>query len=256
VEDKVKENWNLRGGVIIIGSLLWQDHLENKDQDDIRKKWRNYNLIKKSKTMVRLPIRYGRYSKDSIYTMVFSSDCQKDRKLGTGYIFSFRLKPIKGIKALLTKAKAMSKAEGMERKLENDWGKIAILFNPDKINPEIKKQILLEWNKEVEKIKELEEGSWEVYKLGNEEPCVKSNSKLTIKWPDPLDNQEAQILSELDFLIAAVTKPEHKTKTTYPSDCEVAETVKNDESRFYFCNNIKHGITTFQDNAIINKICP
>jgi len=186
--------------------------------------------------------------------MVFSRDCQKDKKLGTGYIFSFRLKPIKGIKALLTKAKAMSKAEGMDGDLENDWGKIAILFNPDKINPKIKKQILLEWNKN--KQSGIKKGSWKNYKLGEEEPCVNSHSELNIEWPYPLDNQRAQVLSELDFLIAAVTKPKHKTKTTYPTDYEVAETVKNDTSRFYFCNNIKHGITTFQDNAIINKICP
>jgi len=243
----MNEDWNLKGGVIIIGSLLW-------GQGNGRKKWREKSLDEESKIRVILPIRYGRYSKDSIYTMVFSRDCQKDKKLGTGYIFSFRLKPIKGIKALLTKAKAMSKAEGMDGDLENDWGKIAILFNPDKINPKIKKQILLEWNKN--KQSGIKKGSWKNYKLGEEEPCVNSHSELNIGWPYPLDNQRAQVLSELDFLIAAVTKPKHKTKTTYPTDYEVAETVKNDTSRFYFCNNIKHGITTFQDNAIINKICP
>lgn len=251
----MNKDWNLKGGVIIIGSLLWEDRLNLDDQNDIRKEWRNKNLNEKSKTMVKLPIRYGRYSNDRIYTMVFSNDCQKDKKLGTGYIFPFKSKPpIRDIGALLSKAKAMSKAEGLDKNLEKDWGKIAILFNPDKINPEIKKQILLEWSKQ----SEIKKGSWKNYKLGEEEPCINSNSELNIKWPDPVDNQKTEVLSQLDFLIAAVTKPKHKNKTTitYPTDCEIAETVKKDKSRFYFINSIKHYITTFQDNAILNKIKP
>ncbi len=244
----MNKDWNLTGGVIIIGSLLWQDHLSN--QDNIRKDWRNNNLDEKSKIMVKLPIRYGRYSSGCIYTMIFSNNCQRYKRLGTGYIFPFRSNPIKDIGALLSEAKAMSKAEGMNGSLENDWGKVNILFNPDKINPKIKGQILLEWRKQ----SGIKKRSWENYKLGREKPCVNANSELNIKWPSPLDNREAQGLSKLDCLIATATKPEHKTKTTYPSDSEVAQTVKNDTSRFYFINNIKHGVNTFQDNAIWNKI--
>lgn len=76
----------LKGGVIIIGSLLWDD--KNK-----RKNWRKGHLNCDEAFRVELPIRYGRYSKDrrKEYTMVFSKDCQKNKKRsGTGWIFPLK----------------------------------------------------------------------------------------------------------------------------------------------------------------------
>lgn len=248
VEKKMKNNLNLKGGVIIIGSLLWQDHLEDQDKDNIRKKWRNKNLDKNSKMLVKLPIRYGKKSTGNIYTMVFSNNCQRDNRLGTGYIFQFKSNPINNFKELLARAKAMSKAERIGKNLEKDWGKVTILFNPDKINPEIKKQILLEWKKQFKR------KDRENYKFKPEKSCVNARSELNIEWPSPVNNQDAEALSQFDFLIATATNPHHNGGISYPSDSKVAETVKNDKDRRYFINNIKHGITTFQDNSIINKI--
>ena len=149
----MNKDWNLTGGVIIIGSLLWQDHFNG--QDNIRKDWRNNNLDEKSKIMVKLPIRYGRYSNGNIYTMVFSNNCQRYKRLGTGYVFPFKSNQMRDFDALLSEAKAMSSAEGMDGDLEKDWGKVSILFNPDKINTKIEEQKLLEWSEQFEK-----NGSW------------------------------------------------------------------------------------------------
>lgn len=39
------ENLNLTGGVLIIGSLLWQDDLDLTKKDHIRKTWRDNHLM-------------------------------------------------------------------------------------------------------------------------------------------------------------------------------------------------------------------
>lgn len=65
------KTFNLKGGVLIIGSLLWQDYL-NKLGDDIRKTWRVKHLLVDSKIMISVPIRYGRYSDISV-TSTFRS---------------------------------------------------------------------------------------------------------------------------------------------------------------------------------------
>lgn len=79
-------NWNLKGGVIIIGSLLWQEHL-HKPGDKIRLDWRKDYLDLENKIQVKVPIRYGRISTKSgsgIITMVFSNKMKK--KLGFAHV--------------------------------------------------------------------------------------------------------------------------------------------------------------------------
>ena len=57
----------LKGGVILIGSLYWQDDL--KKNDNIRKEWRDTSLDIEKSILAKLPIRYGRYSNNDIYTI-------------------------------------------------------------------------------------------------------------------------------------------------------------------------------------------
>lgn len=253
----MSKNWNLIGGVIVIGSLLWQNHLNN--QDNIRRNWRNYHLDKKSKIMVKLPIRYGRYSNNDIYTMVFSNNCQRYKNLGTGYIFPFKSNPINNFKQLLFKAKAMSKAEGMNGKFcggsRNIWGKMGILFNNSKIDKKIKDSILRSWEAKIA-ASSIGLSSWDFKFLINEKACITNKGELDIKWVEPVDNRDSKKVSRFDFLIAAVIKPKHGTINTrrYPNVQEIAASVRIDTQRFYFINNVKTGITTFQDNAILNKL--
>jgi len=67
----------LKGGVIIVGSLIWEDHLKAEDRDNIRRNWRRVNLIDNSSPS-KVPIRYGRksQSRDDTYTMIFSKSCE------------------------------------------------------------------------------------------------------------------------------------------------------------------------------------
>lgn len=256
----MSKNWNLTGGVIIIGSLLWQDHLNN---DNIRKNWRNYHIDNKSKIMVKLPIRYGRYSnKDCIYTMVFSNNCQRYKRLGTGYIFQFKSNPIKNFKQLLFEAKAISIAEGMNGNFwggnKDIWGNIGILFNTSKINKKIKEDILITWGKKfLDNNGNLKIGNFRLNNVRNERPCISNEGKLTIKWIEPVDKRDSNQVSDFDFLIATATKPQHRITSLecYPNDIkEIVTSIKTDTKRYYFINNLKRGITTFQDNAILNKL--
>src|SRR4030042_1351843 len=97
----------LNGGVIIIGSLLW---------DEKRKSWRNERLSENEKISVYLPIRYGRQSESrhNTYTMVFSNACySKQYGLGTGWIIPIKTK-IHTFIDLETEARKMGIAEGLK----------------------------------------------------------------------------------------------------------------------------------------------
>lgn len=246
----------LKGGVIIIGSLLWQDDLNKNDK--VRSNWRNTTLNLGEKIFARLPIRYGRYSNGNIYTMVFSTNCEKKKRLGTGYIVPFKRNPIEHLDVLIGEARLMSKAEGMKSKFVGEaneiWASMGILINKKKVNQKIYEQILSRWTKEY-KIDGGGKDSSE-YRVGKEKLSISKKGELQIHWPHSFDKGEESRIEELDFLIAASTKPKYQKEgnTKYPSSNEIATSVENDLNRRYFMNNFQHGITTFQDNSVINHM--
>ena len=71
----------IKGGVIIIGSLRWENkdnaiqEAESKILAEKRKNWRERYLDLKEEKIIKLPIRYGRCSssRKCTYTMVFSN---------------------------------------------------------------------------------------------------------------------------------------------------------------------------------------
>jgi len=255
----MNNKWKLKGGVIIIGSLLWESDLNN--QKNKRKNWRNTHIDKNAKIMIKLPIRYGRSSNNRIYTMVFSNNCQRYKNLGTGYIFPFKSNPINDFRQLVLKAIAMSRVEGMLGKFcgltknEEIWGKMGILFNNSKIDKEIKDIIIKKWE---EKISSTHKGlsSYDYKFLRNEKTCITKKGELDIKWVEPVASENSAKVSEFDFLIATVTKPKHSNQNTmqYPDIQEIVTSVRRDTQRKYFINNVKRGITTFQDNDILNNL--
>ena len=68
--------------------------------------------------------------------------------------------------------------------------------------------------------------------------------------------KKLKLNKRFDFLIATVTKPKHRNTNTicYPNVQEIASSTINDRRRYYFINNVKVGITFFQNNAILNKL--
>ena len=231
-------NLNLKGGVIIIGSLLWQDDLF-KNNDNIRLNWRKSHLDFDNRIPVKLPIRYGRKSSSDIMTMVFSN--RMARKIGFGYVVPFN-KIINNIDELLNEASALSTAEGMGGDFVRSWGLLVYLLNDKLINVDQKKVIskLFKQQKKKNKI------NIDEYKVGRERSCVTKSLKLDISWIVPIVNSDQSKIDGLHFALATATKPLNRI----PSKNEIAESIKSDSERRYFINNLTNGIITFEDFEI------
>lgn len=240
MDDKVIK---LKGGVLIIGSLLWQDHL-NEPGDNIRKDWRDRFLNESEKIMIKVPIRYGRLSRSNIYTMTFSNALK--RKMGTAFLVPFR-NQFSSIPQIIEDAREMSEAEGMGRRFvagENIWSVMGISINPKLNKSPLKKEIISKWFRSIEKPFDMKD-----FRIGREKPCLKATGELDIPWLNAVDSRNAKNINEFDFYIATVTKP-----TNYPPSKELSLKVKGDNQRYYFIENFKSGITTFQDHQVINLI--
>lgn len=245
-------NSEMKAGVLIIGSLLWQDHLQDQDSDEIRKNWRDKFLNVGEKIMVRVPIRYGRLSSSGIYTMTFSKSVKANRN-GTGFFIPFKKTSLASFDDLINEAKEMSTAEGMngnlsskERGTENIWCSMGLLINSLTVQKPDERSLINSWSKKLNERGQLEHKQ---FKLGNESSCIDKNGKLSIGWPSAVDKREEKRLSSYDLIIATATKP-----TKYPNVKELSENVSKDSKRYYFIENFKSGITTFQDVQILNKI--
>ena len=230
-------SWNLKGGVIIIGSLFWQDYL-GKQGDDIRASWRTAHLDLNNKIPVKVPIRYGRKSRSNIMTMVFSN--RMARKTGFGYVVPFK-RMINNKDELLCEAMALSAAEGMKGNFVCSWGVLAYLLNDSIIDVNKKKEIVkLFWQRRNVQF-DINE-----YKVGRERSCISKSLKLDINWVAPVSGNDKQQIDEFHFLFATATKPDNKL----PSHKEIAQTIKADIQRKYFINNLINGIITHNDFEI------
>jgi len=232
---------SLNGGILVIGSLLW-------DKDKLREDWRNEYLRVENKIRTSAPIRYGRISKDRNFTfsMVFSQDCNDEYKIGKAFFVPFRENPISFDK-LKTQTTELIKSERKKIEVENrfnwSWGTLAIVLNP---------KILL---KDSDKYTEANSllNYWEKcygnrfnpdnYKVGQEIPILNKQGVLSFTWTDEL--------KDYDFLIATATKPEIEE---YPTSKEIADRIITNKYSEYFDKNIEFEISTFQDKEI-NEIC-
>jgi hypothetical protein len=231
-------NWNFKGGVIIIGSLLWQDYLE-KEGDDIRANWRNAHLDLANKIPVKVPIRYGRRSQSSIMTMVFSN--RMATKTGFGYVVPFKRR-INCKDELLCEAYALSAAEGMKGNFVRSWGVLAYLLNESRMDENQRKEIVAFFRRQ----RRNAQFDIKDYKVGKERSCISKSLKLDINWVAPVSGNDQHKIDEFHFLLATATKPDNKL----PTYQEVAQTIKDDKQRRYFINNLINGIITHDDFEI------
>lgn len=235
-------NWGLKSGVIVIGSLLWQDYLE-KQGDNIRVNWRNSNLDMESKIPVRVPIRYGRISQNKgIPTMIYSN--RMKNRPGFGYAIPFQ-NSINNAEELLKEAIALSVAEGMKGNFIRKWGALSYLLNENRIDSRLKKEIIKIFKNRKEMDLNIDE-----YKVLREKSCLTKSLKLNIDWLQPIDSKDRDSLDRFDFLMAVVTQPLPNDRLL--SFDEIAQRVASDNERRYFINNLGNGIIT-QDDFEISK---
>ncbi|WP_186758196.1 hypothetical protein [Echinicola salinicaeni] len=239
---------NLKGGVLIIGSLFWQDYRDNKNdsKDKKRKEWRDKHLDMTSAKDVVVPIRYGRFSsKDGgTYTMVFDPALNRDQ-YGVAKVVGFK-RAITSLDDLTAEAKELSKAEGKGTKLikgiqdGNDaWCVCTILFHPKHKGEEIA-QLKKKW---LDKVKSTEDKHDKIKGIfeAPEAYMLTATGELEIPWPEGLD--------DLDFLLATSTKSgDENGINRIITPKKIAKYIPN---RDYVIPNIKHGIRTFQDEEVL-----
>jgi hypothetical protein len=236
-------NYNLKGGVLIIGSLLWQDDRDSKD-DGIRKRWRENRLDLDKSITVSLPIRYGRFSGsekkgNQTYTMVFDSSLPNE-KFGKAKVVPFK-RSITNWEQLQDEVRALLEAEGNGIsfiKGNDAWCICCIAFNKN-VSKEKKNDVFDKWS---QALSENQSGSKYFSQNPASYSCT-SQGELEIPWPVELKG--------LDFLIATSTQSRNRNGISELTIQEIADHVPNRE---YLKPNISHGITTYQDDEILKAL--
>jgi hypothetical protein len=229
---------NLRIGVLIIGSLFW-------DEAKVRKEWRKSQLEVEKACTATAPIRYGRCSSTwgNTFTMVFSRNC----KPGTA-----KAVPCKGsvscVEDLIKEAEALWGAEQpakrFDRKISAPLGCVALLVPSNFDNPEILKG----WAKRVSE----EKGYGNVGQTKEEGTLVYPCGLLNIPWP-VLSGCDPPV--QFDAFLATATDPNLEgMPLDYPGPRTIADAWGEDadDNVRYFRNNRKNFICTFQDTEILD----
>ena len=244
----------LKGAVLIIGSLLWEDETCcNKEKGEFRKKWRSENLKIEESKSVLLPIRYGRISSSRFktYTMIFCNSVTDERS--KGFIIPIKVDITTENGELLNQARLMSVAEGFSNIISKS-GAIAMMLNPNflEVNQTISNIIIDAWSIPFKNTSNNFDSSR--YSSKNGYPTViDENGMLKIKWAPEFDNYH--------FILASPTVPEpggkveasviaeamHKSK----GKGNIREECIGKEYTEYFVKNRCSGITTFQDEEIM-----
>lgn len=237
----------LNSGILIIGSLLW-------DNSTIRRNWRRTSLVEKNKIFIKVPILYGRKSESRMdtYTMVFSSSLS-DKDYGQGVILKFAT-PITSIDNLISEVDNIIRVERDKTKdewklirdsnpflLNWSWGVAGLCINPKHINDN-------EYSEAVKEVVQLWQNSLSNFSPGNyclkeERPFTDEKAIFEINW-----NQD---MRDLDFLIATIIKPNVES---YPNAETISETMYHGKYYSYFINNHKNNIYTKDDPIILQLI--
>ena len=229
-------------GVLIIGSLFW-------DPSDPRKKWRRERLDLDAKRHVRAPIRYGRKSgtRGNSYTMVFSAGlCEK--KFGQAIVVPCR-RPVRDTDGLVEEAECLWAAERNSDTRNHrisarcGWGCVALLTNRP-----IPDELRAGWTKRVSR----EPHRYGQLKTDDEQAVVDESGFLNIPWPSSEDGSDLGV----DALLATATNPTI-VGGCYPSAQQIADAWNTPVGKRhvdYFCKNRAHGIKTFQDTEIEDRL--
>lgn len=223
---------NLKVGILIIGSLYW---------DRGREIWRKSRLDETGRVSIKVPIRYGRFSKvdRKHYTMVFSLSAEP----GSALVLPCK-KPVTDLTSLVEEAHSLWAAERNKESdsISADWGSVAILPR------EPSHAILNEWANYLEGI----DYTFKFPHSANEDNIVSESGLLRLPWPHTSDGKE---LDGFDLLLATANEPTTR-KQEYPIGQHVYPTAEqiaaefNQRNWIYFDSNVENGIWTFEDEQI------
>ncbi len=247
-----------------MGSLFWEDEkncVKGKESEGrARRIWRKNNLDISEKEVIRLPIRYGRFSgkdnRENTYTMVLSKDYLNC--LGTALAVPFK-KPflINEKTKIKEQIKKLARVEGIQignsRVFAKCWSAISIWINP---NSQYLNQLKNYWLRNI---------------VGYKNNIYRYSGK-SYEWSDGmlLDNSfqlQLPIVSDLDFLLCTYILPKYSDSPNY-DDCQriqhmndgypnsetIGRAIKNSGYSTYFCQNRVSGIVTANDEEIFRYI--
>lgn len=246
----------IKGGVIIVGSLFWEKKdiaIEEKESIDLaekRRSWRETYLDLDNRERCQLPIRYGRCSssRKCTYTMVFSSLALNEDSFGLAITYKGEI-DFSNYLHFERQAKVLAEIEGIsknnDKRLRKSWACIGIYINPNSVHS---LTINNHWDNLRMIDNEYANKSAENYRVRN---LNGDYSLLDDKYrlrPEVSINTR----STFDFLFFTYIKPEHRNKTIerYPTPQEIAEEINRSGYKTYFEENVKSGITTFEDSVI------
>ncbi len=230
-----------KGAVLIVGSLCW-------DKNAVRERWRRERLKFDKKVYVYAPIRYGKRSltRGDTYTMIISQLCyRKDYGLGTALLVPCK-REVQSYSDLRIEAAELWHAERSNSnigsfEISQRWGALGILLNPQFNIPE---DIRQGW----QELYRGQEVKVELVQTKTERPIIDDNGFLNIRWPKFVSND---LPDDVDFILATATQPTLKNER-YPTIYTIAQAWLDDNQGFveYFEQNLKNGITTFQDKRL------
>lgn len=261
----------LNAGVVLIGSLLWQDdgNKGEKLEKDLRKNWRLNTFESNStglrKVPVKFPIRYGRMSSSgNVYTMVVSSELNQSQQMGNAILLKVKFQ-LRSMQDVLQLAYSLAQAEGINGgeyviKPKSNWAFISYALNLKKqIDEKTRNAIDNFWEpKASQKIVKNGKDCYEFFKMDTEKnSAINSSGRLNFleeKWLEGYGSDQL-LVDDLDFVLTTVTQPQLKDGdySRYPNNYELYTNIWNDKTRFYFCNNYLNGIKTFQDKIILEN---
>jgi hypothetical protein len=249
-----EEQNKIKGGVILIGSLRWENEIkaiqdsESKALAKKRENWRNAYLDLDKEERHELPIRYGRCSssRKCTYTMVFSRLALNLKSVGLAIPYKSEI-DFSNYLHFERQAKILADVEGISKnndnRLRKSWGCIGSYINPNSPHIQI---INNHWDNLRMTDNEYANKSAASYRFRNlqgDNSLLEANYQLS---------QAVQINTTIDFLFFTYIKPEHRNKTieNYPTPQETAEEINRSGYATYFEENKNSGITTFEDNDI------
>lgn len=232
-EFRGKETGTVRIGVLIIGSLYW-------DNKPPRGCWRTKRLDGCRREYIRAPIRYGRRScrRGKTYTMVFSPGLGAD-EFGTAIAIPCRSHNLLEEAEWLWAAEAASEG-GPTGRVSANWGCVALLENPDLRLPD---DVRDGWSDRVSQ----EPNYGNLIRVDGEDAVVDKSGTLNISWPTLLDGSPLK----LNALLATANSP--SDCHGYPGPRQIADAWSTPNGRpevEYFWKNRKNRIKTYQDGDI------
>lgn len=233
-------NAPLNIGVLIIGSLLWDDSAK-------RTEWRGERLLMEQKRKVSVRIRYGRRSKKSRgWTMTFSSSAES----GVAYVVPCQHRAA-SFSQLDEEIRWLAYAEGLIDKITQvtwkRWGAIGIL--PRVPASDLTQNMTEKWRN---RFTEYRHAAFDLGALSakDEKSPLNGEGLLQINWPSAIARNESAMC---DVLIASVNQPT-LVDGEYPPPAAIAETCCAGGNVGYFCSNVLNGIETYQDAQIWNGV--